>query len=146
MGYCMSQVGASFQIKAERKAAALKAAQALAPVGAKEGGGGHYAPGKPPVHFFSWMNNVDLATVPTLEEMLSEWRYPSSIDAAGNIIAVHFRGEKIGDEIYLWRALAPYVEPGSFIEMLGEDGARWRWTFDGRTCREVQAVTTWPER
>lgn len=34
-------------------------------------------------------------------------------------------------------------EPGSYIEMRGEDGALWRWVFDGKTCKEITAKITW---
>ena len=30
--------------------------------------------------------------------------------------------------------VGPYVEAGSYVEMRGEDGARWRYVFDGKQC------------
>jgi hypothetical protein len=151
MGYCISQRDCKFVIKAANKSAALKAARALAPVGESRGGGGNRTE-----RWFMWMNGRDLRAATSLEQMLEWWRYAPTfaknrpkeftapvIDADVDIIGVDFQGEKIGEEKFLWNALAPFIEPGSYIEMQGEDGERWRWTFDGKTCTEIQAKVTW---
>jgi len=46
-----------------------------------------------------------------------------------------------------WDALftiAPYVKAGGYIEMRGENGALWRWYFDGATVHELRPTITWP--
>lgn len=138
MGYCISQRGGSFAILAENKAAALTATKRLAPIGNRSGGGG--GGGK---RWFMWMNNHDLTKASSLEEMLKWWRYEPKVTERGDIAGLSFIGEKAGEEKYLWDAIAPFVEAGSYIEMQGEDGAMWRWVFDGKTCEEVQAKVVW---
>lgn len=61
----------------------------------------------------------------------------------GDLTDIHFIGEKLGDEKILFQALAPFVDKGSFIEMEGEDGDLWRWTFDGQQMIEQVARITW---
>src|SRR5690606_21320852 len=60
---------------------------------------------------------------------LDAWRWVPEREATGDIVGLRFRGERLGDDRVLFEAIAPFVEPGSFIEMVGEDGAIWRWTF-----------------
>lgn len=38
---------------------------------------------------------------------------------------------KSGDEDILYRFLAPYVDDGSFIHTIGEEGEEWRYIFEG---------------
>lgn len=47
-----------------------------------------------------------------------------------------FTGEKYGDDTLLFKAIAPFVLKHSFIVMVGEDGAKWSWDFDGKNCKE----------
>jgi hypothetical protein len=143
MGYCMSQRDGKFFIKAERKLAALIAAKSLAPVGAVQGGSTSYSGGRVIHRAFRWMANYDLQTASSLEEMLKWWRWQPKTDSDGNIVKVQFDGEKAGDDMYLWTALAPFIEADSFIEMQGEDGALWRWVFDGSSVKEVAAKVVW---
>lgn len=61
----------------------------------------------------------------------------------GDYILIHgisFEGEnQDGTEHEMFNAIAPFVEPGSYIEMQGEDGAIWRWVFQDDTCIEKAA-------
>ena len=62
----------------------------------------------------------------------------------GDVERIQFMGEKanpLDDDIF--RLLAPFVEPGSYIEMSGEQGERWRWLFDGVTVKEETASLRW---
>lgn len=148
MGYCMRCVDSNFLIKKENKSAALKAIQDLR---GKETCGDH----------FSWIDD-NFYEIKTLEEMLHEWRW---LDRERNdmhlsirignsqpiqpqtekqdIFKLEFIGEKLGDDFLLFKTIAPWVEAGSYIEMLGEDGALWRWIFDGKTCVEKEAKISW---
>ena len=74
---------------------------------------------------------------------MASWRWEVEEDEDHNIISINFCGEKSGDDLILFDAIAPFVEPGSMIEMLGEDGAKWRWIFDGKTCEEKYAKIVW---
>jgi hypothetical protein len=119
------------QDRAQRTA--LTASKKLADVGERNGHGS--GGGK---RWFMWMNNRDLRKATSLEEMLGWWRYHAVTGSNGDITGVQFEGEKSGEEKYLWDAIAPFVEPGSYIEMQGEDGVTWRWVFDGKTCQEMR--------
>ena len=73
------------------------------------------------------------------------WRYPYdyTFDVDGNITEIEYVGEKLGRDFELFQKVAPFVRDGSFIEMYGEDGERWRWIFKNGKCREVTAKVTW---
>lgn len=60
-----------------------------------------------------------------------------------DIVGVYLESEKLGDEFKFFQAIAPYVEVGSYIELQGEDGCRWRWVFDGNICVEQTAKIVW---
>ena len=63
----------------------------------------------------------------------------------GSVIGISFEGEKSGSEEFLFNAIGPFVAPGSFIEILGEEGERWRYVFDGSACRRVEGKVEWGE-
>ncbi len=116
MGYCMRQHRSDFFISVNKQSTALAAMIKLA----KE------------KRNFYWVESSDFIDSTTLSEVLDAWRWEPKLDKNGNIISVSFVGEKIGDEDILWNTLAPYVRKDSYIEMAGEDGACWRWVFDGQ--------------
>ena len=137
MGYCMTQEDSSFRIAHCNKGPALRAVQRLrGHETCKDSSGNHFR-----------FVDSRFHTIDTLSEMLEEWGWAVAYeDEFGeDIVGIEFEREKIGDELILFTAIAPYVDAGSFIEMVGEDGAKWRWCFDGKTCEEVYAETVWPE-
>ena len=75
------------------------------------------------------------------------WRYPYdyTFDAEGNITEIEHTGQKLGRDYEQFQKAAPYVKDGSYIEMHGEDGERWRWVFQDGKCREIAAKFTWEE-
>ena len=127
MGYCMKQRNSNFYVVDEE--AALEAIKGLA---GKETMG--------PEHF-SWVDTREFLYADTFEEAMNAWRWETDSDWK----YILFTGEKLGDDNLLFDAIAPYVEAGSYIEMLGEDGQIWRWIFDGKTCREVTAKIIFEE-
>lgn len=132
MGYCMDQHGSKFCIKEQNIAKAMKAIKAL------HGKGDSSDEGR-----FAWVDE-DFDTKKTLSEILECWRWQiksPSMDVEG----IEFIGEKLGDDLILFEAIAPYVKKGSYIEMAGEDGARWKWVFDGKTCSEKRGRTVYDE-
>jgi hypothetical protein len=133
MGYCMDQGETKFRINAENKAKARQAVDALLKETGKMGGSSSSPVGGRTQHF-SWVDMDDLRTAKTLEAQLEAWRWEADTDEeTGDVVDLHFRGEKLGDDEVLFRAIAPFVVGGSFIEMSGEDGACWRWYFlDGK--------------
>ena len=135
MGYCMEQQDSNFTIKPSNVAGALASIKALA---GKEtitdSSGRHY----------SWVSTKDFVKAETLSEAMNAWRWHVTCDEeTGEVENILFEGEKIGDEDALFGAIAPFVEPDSYIEMQGEDGTLWRWVFDGKTCTEKKATISW---
>jgi hypothetical protein len=146
MGYRIEQRDCDFRIKAENVDKARDAIKALANR-VSEGGGFTSSGGQVRERYFSWVRTEDFANADTLEDALRPWRWDIEFNGNGNgsddVDWIMFHGEKYGDEDILLAAIAPYVEPGCFIEMQGEDGALWRWTFDGATMTEKCASITW---
>ncbi|MHB1611988.1 MAG: hypothetical protein ACYCOU_19240 [Sulfobacillus sp.] len=92
---------------------------------------------------FKWVDS-NFAQASTVAEILEAWRWEGEFDPiTGDLTDIHFIGEKLGDEEILFQALAPFVDKESFIEMEGEDGDLWRWTFDGQQMIEQVARITW---
>lgn len=123
MGYCMQQGDTRFRISHTKMSAALGALNRLAASG----------------QTYSWVYSAVLAKAQSVKEHLAEWRWNVHQDVVGNITGLSFSGEKLGDDLILFQALAPVVDAGSFIVMHGEDGDCWRWYFDGATCVEQNA-------
>lgn len=142
MGYCMSQRDASFRIKGKNRAKALDAIKALASQEDRMSGGS-WSGGVQRERWFSWVTTAEFRDARTLEDAMWAWRWEIEGDEGGDVDSIMFGGEKLGDDTVLLGAIAPYVEPGSYIEMQGEDGSLWRWVFDGRTCQEKSATLTW---
>jgi hypothetical protein len=128
MGYCISQNESKFRIKAADKGLALRAIKSL--VAEKK-------------RFFRWIDTTAIQDSRNLVDAMSEWRWDIEEDTDGNIDGIAFRGEKSGDDLTLFKAIAPFVERGSYIEMRGEDGAQWRWIFNDNTCTEKTAKVVW---
>jgi hypothetical protein len=130
MGYCMTQQDSKFIIKIGNHKEALAAIKALA---GKETCGDH----------FSWVDTSDFKKARNLAEALDAWRWKVEVGEDYNIVGISFEGQKLGDDETLFRAIAPFVEPGSFIEMQGEDGCLWRWLFEEDGFRQQDARIVW---
>lgn len=135
MGYCMSQMNDMFYIHSSKVEEAVKAIKGLA---GKETikGYGSYNP------HFSWVIH-DFHKHDDLFSLMREWRWEISYDNDNNVESILFVGEKLGDDLILFKAIAPFVEKDSFIEMQGEDGSLWRWVFDGTKCEEISPTINW---
>lgn len=124
MSYGMHQADGLFVIKAENKEAALSAVKLIT------------------FTDYSRLCWDRFANARTLEGALNVWRWAPDVDENDNIIDIYFEGYDLGDEDLLFNALAPYVEDG-FIEMVGEDGDRWRWVFKNGACMEKEPKLVW---
>jgi len=133
MGYCITQEYAEFSIKAENFCKALAAIKDLAGRETIRCSGG-------PSHF-SWVETEEFLQARTLREAMEAWRW--DVEMEDGVIGIEFTGEKLGDDLMLFKAIAPFVEPGSYIEMRGEDGAHWRWIFEDGDVKEKVATVTW---
>ena len=121
MGYYVSLHDSDFVIPEDKEEDALKAIHDL------------YGKNQS----YSWVVDSACLEAETLEEALMAWRWGYR---SGEL---YFEGEKLGDDIILFCAIAPFVNAGSFIEMHGEEGFMWRWVFDGKECHEIEPTVTW---
>ena len=80
---------------------------------------------------FAFIDEVALLQASTLQEMFEAWRWFSDEDDDGNITSLEFTGEKLGDDEYLFEAIASFVREGCYIQFAGENGKIWRWYFTG---------------
>ena len=92
---------------------------------------------------FHWVNSEPILKAKTIEEALEEWSWRLEVNDDGDVKGIYFEGEKSRDELELFKAIAPFVEVNSFIEMMGEDGYLWRYHFDGKTCIEHTPEIDW---
>jgi hypothetical protein len=129
MGYGMEQTNGRFQIAADKLDDVFNAIQALMSKGSCEPNGE-----------FHWVNTRTVMQARSLREQLMAWRWSTLFDDAGNITGLQFTCERYGDDIKLFKAIAPWVERGSYLDMLGEEGDHWRWYFDGITCEELNGM------
>lgn len=141
MGYCMSMYDCEFHIPAANFAGALSAIKSLMKDEDKMDGC-EYKSGGVTGRWYAWVNTSAVLEAETLSDALYAWRWEAHFSENGNVSYLHFLGEKSGQDDVLFRALAPYVTSGSFVAMRGEDGAIWRWYFDGNKCIEQNAVIT----
>lgn len=83
----------------------------------------------------------------TLAQALEAQHWHVEVDtSSGDIISIRFVGKEHFEhfewDLYL-PTIARFVEPGSYIEMVGEDDARWRFVFDGASVHIVKPTITW---
>ena len=94
-------------------------------------------------YYFRWARRPKPNEYVSLRDLLKDMGWNPKRDVEGNVVALELWAEKLGDDLHMFKALAPFVEPGCFIEMFGEDGDQWRWAFDGTTCRELKPKVIW---
>lgn len=140
MGYYMNQVRNKFKIKKENFDAAL---EALKSVFVEENMTCHDWYGNKSHPHFSWVSTEDVLKSTTLKDALNRIRWKPYHNNNGDINAIVFQGEKIGDEDVFFNAIAPYVVDESYIEMMGEDDYQWRWVFHDGICEEKTPKIIW---
>lgn len=145
MGYFVTITNSKFRVNKEHLDDAYKALCALndrddiKSGGTFGGDGPTYRDPRPegmdhhPGKWFSWMPADYPKKYKSAAEILEGLGFALTADAEGNIIGIEY-DSKIGNEDHFFEELAPFVEAGSFIEWRGEDGAEWRWFFDGKTA------------
>ncbi len=87
---------------------------------------------------WSFVDDDELAGATSLVDAIAAYRFEAVVTPDGDILGVTLAGghRSQGDERHLWRALAPFVEPGGELLWHGEDDRIWRWTFDGQAMHE----------
>lgn len=87
---------------------------------------------------FSWVDTKTVLDSMSIVEALENILYVPQLDQNGDICNVEFIGQKYGDEDIFFKALAPYVETGSYLCFIGEDGDTLKWIFnDGSVTRLI---------
>lgn len=81
----------------------------------------------------------------TLEAAVGQLHWALEFDGVDNVAGIEKLQNYECEDKQLFDAIAPYVWPGSFILMSGEDGQIWRWFFDGQHCIEQTPIITWTE-
>lgn len=110
MSSSMSQLNASFFLHKNFIAKALQAIKDL------------------PDKDYIWVER-SFRTINNLPDILKAWGWQIIFSDDRDVSDIHFNGEKLGDEDDLFAAIAPFVREGSYIEMVGDEGYRWRWFF-----------------
>ncbi len=128
MGYYIRSTICQFHIPKENFESALSALREL--MDQDEGKSGRGWSGGQEIfpRHFAFCNLAVPSQWKTLAQAMEELRWETTEDETG-ITSIRFRREKKGDDHTILHALAPFVQDGSFIAMLGEEGYRWRWTF-----------------
>lgn len=135
MGYCMNMQDSSFYIPKASFSDALAAIKGVMNNSDKMHGAS-YEGGKETCRWYSWVNTDAVLAAETLQEAMCVWRWKPYVSDSGDIEGISFFGEKSGQDEVFFRAIAPFVKSDSYICMHGEDGAHWRWYFDGFRCLE----------
>ena len=149
MGYLMQQLDNYFYMEKETLDDALKVTKALLTFEAKE----HHGPigyvsqgGQVTSRHYGFVQEENVARANNFKDAAEAFRWDMWIDDAGDIYGIIFNGEKYtGDELTFLNAIAPYVRAGSYIEMQGEEGERWKWFFNGKECIEHTAEILYPD-
>lgn len=89
---------------------------------------------------FKWF---DMSDDYSLENSVYQFGWSLNFDDNGNVNDIEHLLEYAGDEKRLFDAIAPYVKSGSYIQMVGEDDAIWRWFFDGTRCIKQIPTFIW---
>lgn len=63
-------------------------------------------------------------------DAMSRLGWVISLNRDGDIDEISFVGEYLENENEVFDALAPFVENGSYIDMVGDDDAMWYWGFN----------------
>lgn len=127
MGYCIKMTNSNFAIKKENFEKALKN---LKDIFTPENMTCYDSIGGKRYFHFRWVNTETVLESEELGEALEEIRYTPEYNENGDICDVEFTGEKYGDEEIFFKALAPYIESGSYLCFEGEDGDIWKWVFE----------------
>lgn len=72
--------------------------------------------------------------------------YEFELDDDGNITGIEHIGHNLGDDLEIFQSIAPFVAEGSFLDMSGEDGERWKWVFKDGKCQEIRARLVWDDK
>lgn len=78
-----------------------------------------------------------------LFEALEAFGWIVEVAPDGSICTIGYESDKMGFEEEVLAAIAPWVDEGSFIEMVGEDSERWRWVFSQKSVQHIAPKQLW---
>ena len=144
MGYHVRATAMSVRVRIEDEDAAFKALVAFnseCPPAMKRGGTIDELGRER--KWFSWMRE-DFSEYDSLGMILNEIGF--SYDLSDGWISLSgWHGDKQGQEDLLMEVVAPWVEPGSFVEWIGEDCYRYRWDFEDARLWVREGTAGWSE-
>lgn len=126
MGYCVTIEIDNIVIPSDKVAEALKSINKLhEPQNLNRYASGGSSKGE------RWYSFTNLGNPPfeDLVEAFDGWRYEAEQLENGDVILTEFNGEKLGDDVYLYQVIAPYVAGKGKISISGEDGGKWSYDF-----------------
>jgi hypothetical protein len=92
-----------------------------------------------------------------LAKDIDEFNEAMSLEAMFDDIGWEWKPHIHGDDLYqsiskvlsicdkFFETLAPFVKDGSYIAMVGEDNAIWRWYFTKGKCESQSGALSWPK-
>ena len=80
----------------------------------------------------------------SLRVVFKEFDFSVEADENGDLVDLEFPGGRAGNEDEFFAAIAPFVEPGSYLCFEGEDNAIWINRFDGKQCMEERPLLIFP--
>lgn len=129
MGYGVEPLEVDFSISKDDKPKALAAIMELMSQVNELGRGGKYDNNGRKVSWFSFVNTEKVLKAKTFEEAMQAWGIPVGLDLDENVMYIDFNIDKLGQEEFLLKAIAPFVNDHSYIVMRGEDNITWKWYF-----------------
>ena len=106
--------------------------------------GGAYQGGEQQASWFSWMPPNFPEVYDNAQQVLEGLGFLDLFQEGDDLI-VHSYDSKRGQEVLFIAAIAPWITPDSALYWLGEDGDRWRWTFQGGILEEHSGRVVYDE-
>lgn len=90
--------------------------------------------------------NPEPAPGSSFAELMAECWWSVEYDEDENVVGITFEGEKQGYcEEEALEVIAEYVKEGSYVEMKGEDGERWKWEFRNGKLETIRGKVVWED-
>ena len=89
-----------------------------------------------------WADEHSILRAKNIKECFEEIRYP--LIESGDFYKIdYFDGEKLGDEERIFNSIYKYIEKGSYLEYVGEDGDKFRLVFGVKGCKYKYPTLIW---
>lgn len=125
MGYCVSLVESNLKFKKEDANIILSTLKEFAKNA-----------------LLRWCDEDEILESDTIEECFERLRYPLT-EKENYYIINDFYGEKLGDEERIFNSIYKYIEKGSYLEYVGDDGDRFRLVFGDKKCEYKYPKLIW---